>query len=99
MDAKKEMTIEELEKEYAELSKEKHLIEEELKKKKQEEENRRVAQLAIDKEKRKKEVDEAFENYMTLIDKYLRDYGEYTTVSNNSINSSYLINNPWAWWF
>lgn len=98
MEAKKEMTIEELEKEYTKLIKEKQLVKEELKKKKQEEEDRRIAQLAIDKEKRKKEVDEAFENYMMLIDKYLHDYGEYTTVSNNSINSSYLINNPWAWW-
>ena len=83
----KEMTIEELEKTYAELTKEKRFVEEELQKKKQ-----------ADKEKRKKEVDEAYENYMALISEYLRDYGEYTTVSNNSINSSYLINNPWAWW-
>ena len=95
---KREMTIEELEKEYAEITKEYQLIEEELKKKKQEEKDRKTAQLAADQEKRKKEVDEAFEKYYTLIKEYIRDYGSYSTMTSNTVDSKYLLGNPWAWW-
>lgn len=96
-DTKREMTIEELEKEYAKITEERQNIEKALKQKKQEEEDRKVVQLALEKEKRKKEVDEAFDNYRTLINAYLRDYGSYSTTTSTS-DSSYLLNNPWAWW-
>lgn len=93
----KEMTIEELETLYNKMTEEQKSLKEELKKRKQEEEDRRVAQLALDKEKRKKEVDEAFDNYRTLINAYIRDYGSYVTITSTS-DSKYLLDNPWAWW-
>ena len=98
-DIKGEMTIEELEKEYVKITEKRQNIEKVLKQKKQDEEDRRVAQLVVDKEKRKKEVDEAYDNYCTLVNAYIRDYGSYSTVTSNSIDSKYLLNNPWAWWF
>ena len=97
-DTKKEMTIEELEKELAEVTSKKQLITEQLEKKKQDEEDRRVAQLALDKEKRKKEVDEAYENYITLADAYARDYGSCSTVTSNTYSLNSILNDPWAWW-
>ena len=97
-DTKKEMTIEELEKECARITLEKERIEETLKKKKQDEEDRRVAQLALDKEQRKKEVDEAYNNYCTLVNAYVRDYGSYSMTTTNTVDSSSYFHNPWAWW-
>lgn len=96
---KREMTIEELEKEYAKITEERQNLEKVLKQKKQDEEDRKIAQLAFEKEKRKKEVDEAFEKYYTLIKEYVRDYGSYSTTTSNTVDSKYLLNNPWAWWF
>lgn len=97
-DVKREMTIEELETKYAKVTEERNQIEKMLNQKKQEEENRRIAQLAHEKEKRKKEVDEAFDNYRTLVNEYIRDYGSYSTITSGSTESKYLLGNPWLWW-
>lgn len=97
-DTKREMTIEELEKEYAKITEERQNIEKTLKQKKQDEEEHRIAQLALEKEKRKKEVDEALNNYHTLVNAYIRDYGSYSTTTSVTTDSNYLLNNPWAWW-
>ena len=97
-DVKREMTIEELEKEYVKITEERQNIERALKQKKQDEEDRRVTQLALDKEKRKKELDEAYENYIALANAYARDYGSYSIVTSNTLSSNSLLHDPWAWW-
>lgn len=96
-DTKREMTIEELEKEYAKITEERLNIEKILKQKKQEEEDRKVAQLTLEKERRKKEVDEALDNYRTLANAYIRDYGSYSTITTSS-DSTHLLDNLWPWW-
>ena len=64
---KKDFTIEELEQKYAQMSEECKAIGEQIAAKKKEEKERREAELALAKELRKKEVDEAFENYNNLL--------------------------------
>ena len=49
-----------------------------------EEEERRKAQLALDKEARKQEVDEAVENVKELIEAYVEDYGSYSSKYNSA---------------
>ena len=85
-DVKKEMTIEELEKEYTKITEERQLIAERLQKKRQEEEDRRIAQLALEKENRKKELDTALENAKELLQKWIEDYGPYS-YSNGTTRS------------
>jgi antirestriction protein len=87
---KKDYTIEELRKMYADSLKESKTIGEMLRQKEKDEEDRKKAQLALEKETRKKEVDEALENFRNLVNAYIKDYGTYDTAS--------LIRNfPWSW--
>jgi len=46
-------------------------------KQKKEAEERKKAQLLLDQETRKKELDEAYDNYHTLLTAYIKDYGTY----------------------
>jgi hypothetical protein len=96
-DTKREMTIEELEKEYTKITEERQNIEKVLKQKKQDEEARRTAQLALDKEKRRKEIEEAYDNYITLVNTYVRDYGSYSTITSTSNDLGRLFSNFWEW--
>ena len=82
MASKKDFTIEELRKMYEDSLKESDTLGEMLKKKEQEEADRKKAQLALEKEARKKEVDEAFENYNKLLKAYIEDYGSYSTTTD-----------------
>ena len=84
MASKKDFTLEELKKMYNDSLKESRTIGEMLRQKENEEEERKQAQLALDKETRKKEVDKAFENYNTLLKAYVEDYGEYAVKSDTS---------------
>ena len=88
-DNKREMTIEELEKQYKEAAKKATMLGEQLEQKKQEEEYKKKAQLALEKEARKKEVDEAFDNYVTLFKKYINDYGSYCPLTPSA---DYILN-------
>jgi antirestriction protein len=78
---KKELTIEELKVLYENTLKESKKIGEMLKRKEEEEEDRKAAQLALEKESRHKEVEEAYNTYSTLLKKYIEDYGSYQTTS------------------
>ena len=78
---KKDFTIEELKKMYEDSLKESNTLGEMLKQKEQEEEDRKRAQLALEKENRKKEVDEALEKYSKLVKAYIEDYGTYHQTS------------------
>lgn len=80
----KDFTIEELEKQYNVAAEHCKLLGEQLKQKKQDEEDRRKAQLALEKETRKKEVDMAFNNYEKLLKTYINDYGAYPTTIKSS---------------
>jgi len=76
MYGEKEMKIEELEAEYAHLG-------EIIKQKKQDEADRKKAELALEKETRKKELDEAKARYYELLHTYLRDYHSYENFYNS----------------
>ena len=80
---KKDFTIEELKKMYEDSLKESNALGEMLRQKEKDEEDRKKAQLALEKENRKKEVDEAFENYTKLLKAYIKDYGSYHTTSDD----------------
>lgn len=66
-------------------------------KKKREEENRKKEELALAKEVRKKEVDDALRNYNTLLKAYIKDYGVYslTTDTDDFIAMGRLL----PYWF
>lgn len=77
MKEKKDFTIEELEKQCEDAKKKYETLNEQLKKAQQEEKEKREAQLALEKETRKAEVDGAFDNYTKLLKAYIKDYGPY----------------------
>lgn len=83
MSTKKEYTIEELECQYKLAEEKANTIRKQIEQKKKEDEERREAQLAIEKDARKKEVDEALATYQTLLRAYMHDYGAYFYTSNN----------------
>lgn len=81
MENNKNFTIEELQKMHEDLLKETNTVGEMLKQKVQDEEDRRKAQFALEKETRKKEVDEALDNYNKLLKAYMEDYGAYSSTT------------------
>ncbi len=83
MATKKEYTIEELEAQYKLAEEKRNAIKQQIEEKKQEEKELREAQLALEKDARKKEVDEALATYKTLLRAYMRDYGTYFYTSND----------------
>ena len=80
---KKSINIEELKKQYEEAKNNFETLGEQLKKAKQEEEDRKKAQLALEKEARKSEVSEAWDNYSKLLKAYIKDYGSYTKITSS----------------
>lgn len=94
---KKEFTIEELEKAYQEHKAETDALKDKIEKMKQEEKEKKEAQLALEKENRKKEVDEAFNKYSELLKAYIEDYGYYgTTIYADDYN---WFHNKFGWSF
>ena len=85
MSTKKEYTIEELEAQYKLAEEKRNALKQQIEQKKKEEEELREAQLAKEKDARKKEVDEALEKYKTLLRAYMRDYGAYSYISDDNI--------------
>lgn len=79
---KKDLTIEELKQACEEAKQKFETLSEQLQKAQQEEEEKREAQLALEKEARKTEVDEAFNNYVKLLKTYIKDYGPYKIVTS-----------------
>ena len=78
MAIKKDLTIEELAQQREEAKKNFEALDAQFKKAQQEEEERKKAQLVLEQEARKKEVDDAIENVKDLITAYVEDYGSYT---------------------
>lgn len=82
MDNKNDFTIEELKKMHEDLLKETNTIGEMLRQKVQDEEDHKKAQLALEKEERKKELDDAINHAHELLQKWFKDYGSYGYLSN-----------------
>lgn len=85
MSTKKEYTIEELEAQYKLAEEKRNALKEQIEQKKKEEMELREAQLALEKDARKKEVDDALQRYKTLLRAYMKDYGIYSYASNDDI--------------
>ena len=85
MSTKKEYTIEELTQQCEEAKKNFERLNRLIEEKKKEEKELREAQLALEKDARKKEVDDALTAYKTLLKKYMNDYGVYLYTSNDDI--------------
>ena len=79
MEKKNDFTIEEMENQYTEILEQCEKLRERIRQKKQDEADRKKAELALQKESRKKEVDEALKKYNELLKAYLEDYGSYHT--------------------
>ena len=62
-------------------------------KKKREEEERRKAELALEKETRRKEVIDAYKHFEKLRSDYLKDYG-WVTIETESTNKD---SHSWFW--
>ena len=97
MASNKDFTIEELKRMHEDLCKEADTIGEMLKQKEQEAEDRKKAELALEQENRKKELNEARDHYDALLKAYLRDYGSYSTTTN--INNDIFPNAFWHSFF
>ena len=85
MSTKKEYTIEELEAQYKKAEESQKALKQTIEQKKKEEKELKEAQLMLTKESRKKELDGAFENYMTLLEAYINDYGIYSCTTDEGI--------------
>ena len=83
MSTKKEYTIEELEAQYKLAEEKRNALKKQIEQRKKEEEELREAQLALEKDARKKEVDEAIANTKMLIKAYINDYGIYSFTSSS----------------
>lgn len=65
--------------------------------KKREEEERKMAELALVKDKRKKEIDDAIDNAVKLIKKYTEDYGSFSITDNINDLSFLFSSKPFGW--
>ena len=68
-------------------------------KKKIEERKRKKAELALEKEMRTKEVDDAWTNYVTLLKAYVKDYGSYSMSTGDSDDTLLSVGKMMPWWF
>ena len=90
--------IEKLKKQAEDAKKNYEIIQERLKKAIQDEEDRKKAQLALEKENRHKEVEEAHDTYYSLLKAYINDYGSYQTISSTE-NDDWFPNKFWKSFF
>jgi small-conductance mechanosensitive channel len=97
MEKKKDFTIEELTKQCEEAKKNFETLNKELNKALKEEEDRKKAQLALEKESRKEEINEAFDKYNKLLRAYIQDYGSYSTITNGQ--GSIFLDKYWPSFF
>ena len=91
-DEKREMTIEELEKQVSEMKEQYEDLNKKLKQKKQDEADRKKAQLEAEKNTRYKEIEEVSKHLNQLISDYTKDYGRFSftrSYSNNDYSNSF----------
>ena len=97
MENKKDLTVEELQQQCEEAKKNFETLNKQLKKAQQDEEDRRKAKLALEKENRKNELEEAFNKYMSLLKAYIKDYGSYHTTYPDNLDL--LFDKAWKSFF
>lgn len=85
---KKELTVEELEAQYKALG-------EQIAKKKKDAEEKKRAQLALEKEARAKEIEEAEKRYCELVKAYRKDYGYYSVARTYSDEDFISLKHLW----
>ena len=99
-DEKREMTIEELEKQVSEMKEQYEDLNKKLKQKKQDEADRKKAQLAAEKDTRYKEIEEVSKHLNLLISDYTKDYGRFSFTRSYSNNDDYKYSFPYLYhWF
>ena len=99
-DEKREMTIEELEKQVSEMKEQYDDLNKKLKQKKQDEADRKKAQLEAEKNTRYKEIEEASKHLNQLISDYTKDYGRFSFTRSYSNNDDYKYDFPYLYhWF
>lgn len=89
------MNIEELKKQCLEAEKNYKTIHEQLIKAEKEEEDKKKAELALEKEARKKEIEEAEKHYHSLIVAYIKDYGSYSATRSYDHDDDFLGFRHW----
>lgn len=94
---KREMSIEELEKQCKAASETFNALSEQLKKAKKEEEERKNAQLALNKEARKKEIEVKQDELSELIRAFIKDYGSYSATRNYKQQDDNGFPYLWHW--
>lgn len=72
-------------------------LKEQLEEQKKKEEDRKKAELALVKETRKKEVEDAAENYRTLLRDYIKDYGCFPSITDVTNLDSLFHSTFWPW--
>ena len=92
----KKLTIEELTKQCEEAKKTFDLLNEQLQKQKKEEEDRKQAELAVQKDARHKEVEDAFNNYQKLLRAFIRDYG-WISINHKADDWFGFLNDKFSW--
>ena len=87
MEEKNNFTTEELRKQCEEAKTKFEALNEQLKQAEKEEEKHRKEQLALEKENRTKELNDAIDNANDLLNKWIKDYGPFTykNVCNKSL--------------
>ena len=90
-DEKREMTIEELEKQVSEMKEQYEDLNKKLKQKKQDEADRKKAQLEAEKNTRYKEIEEVSKHLNQLISDYTKDYGRFSFTRSYSNNDDYIV--------
>ena len=99
-DEKREMTIEELEKQVSEMKEQYEDLNKKLKQKKQDEADRKKAQLEAEKNTRYKEIEEVSKHLNQLISDYTKDYGRFSFTRSYSNNDDYKYDFPYlSHWF
>lgn len=99
-DEKREMTIEELEKQVSEMKEQYENLNKKLKQKKQDEADRKKAQLAAEKDTRYKEIEEVSKHLNQLISDYTKDYGRFSFTRSYSNKDDYKYDFPYLYhWF
>ena len=99
-DEKREITIEELEKQVSEMKEQYDDLNKKLKQKKQDEADRKKAQLEAEKNTRYKEIEEVSKHLNQLISDYTKDYGRFSFTRSYSNNDDYKYDFPYLYhWF
>ena len=95
----KKFTTEQLEEQCEEARKAFVRLKEQLEEQKRAEEEQKQAELALAQENRKKEVEDARDNFQKILKAYIQDYGSISITSDADEWPPFFSSKPWHWWF